>query len=300
MWNYTEKVMEHFLHPHNVGELDNPDGVGEVGNITCGDALKVYLKLTDDGRRIADIKFQTFGCASAIASASALTDLVKGKTIEEAAEITNQDIADFLGELPEEKMHCSVMGMEALQAALANVRGESDGQMTSGEHSTEGEYDPQGLDRTVCFCFSVTERKIRDVIKANNLTTVDGITHYCKAGGGCGGCKPELQKILDEVRGEQQKEAEATGTERAVPKKLTNLQKINLIQSAIENEIRPALEADGGGLDLVDIDGNQVFVKLTGSCAGCPSAHITLKRWVEAKLKELVSEDITVREAEEA
>jgi len=300
MWNYTEKVMEHFLHPHNVGEIETPDGVGEVGNITCGDALKVYLKLSDDGNRIEDIKFQTFGCASAIASASALTDLVKGKTLEEAEKISNQDIADFLGELPEEKMHCSVMGMEALQAALANIRGESDGHITSGEHATEGEYDPEGLDRTVCFCFSVTERKIRDVIKANDLNAVDEITHYCKAGGGCGGCKPELQKILDDVHGEKIRAAEAAAGEAAKPKKLTNLQKIAMIQSAINDEIRPALQADGGDLELVDIDGDRVFVQLTGSCAGCPSAHITLKRWVEAKLKELVSKDITVQEAEEA
>lgn len=299
MWNYTEKVMEHFLHPHNVGEIENADGVGEVGNITCGDALKLYLKLTDDGKLVEDVKFQTFGCASAIASASALTDLVKGKTVEEAEKISNQDIADFLGELPEEKMHCSVMGMEALQAALANLRGESDGRLTSGEHATEGEYDPDGLDRTICFCFSVTERKIRDVIKANDLENVDQVTHYCKAGGGCGGCKPEIQAILDDMIGERQRAAEQAASETTKPKKLTNLQKITLIQSAIDEEIRPALQADGGDLGLVDVDGNTVLVQLQGSCAGCPSAHITLKRWVEAKLKELVSEDLEVQEAEE-
>ena len=298
MWNYTEKVMEHFLHPHNVGEITDADGVGEVGNITCGDALKLYLKVSEDGKHIEDVKFQTFGCASAIASASALTDLVKGKTVEEAERITNQDIAGFLGELPEEKMHCSVMGMEALEAALANLRGESDGRMTSSEHATEDEYDPEGLDRTVCFCFSVSERKIRDVIKANNLTTVDQITHYCKAGGGCGGCKPELAVILEKVRGEEKAASEAKLEEGKKPKKLTNLQKINLIQTTVDAEIRPALQADGGDLELVDIDGNIVYVQLTGSCAGCPSAHITLKRWVEAKLKELVSEDIEVKEAE--
>ncbi|MFO7821213.1 MAG: Fe-S cluster assembly protein NifU [Lentisphaeria bacterium] len=301
MWNYTEKVMEHFLHPHNVGEIEKPDGVGEVGNITCGDALKLYLQLSEDGKHIEDIKFQTFGCASAIASASALTDLVKGKTLEEAEQVSNQDIAGFLGELPEEKMHCSVMGMEALQAALANLRGESDGHMTSSEQETEGEYDPQGLDRTVCYCFSVTERKIRDVIKANNLTTVDEITHYCKAGGGCGGCKPELQNILDDVRGEQEREnRETAGGGEGKPAKMTNLQKISRIQTAIDEDIRPALQADGGDLELVDIDGDKVFVQLKGSCAGCPSAHITLKRWVEAKLKELVSDNIEVQEAEEA
>jgi len=297
MWDYTEKVMEHFLHPRNVGELPDADGVGEVGNITCGDALKLYIKLDDAKERITEVKFQTFGCASAIASASALTELAKGHTLDEAIQITNQDIAAFLGELPEEKMHCSVMGMEALHAAVANFRGESDGKVTSGEHTTDGEYDPDGLDRTVCFCFSVTERKIRDVAKANRLTEVDDVTHYCKAGGGCGGCREEIQQILDDMQGEMQAEesAEAAAAEKQ-PKPLTNLQKIALIQKTIEEEVRPALQGDGGDIELVDIDGDRVVVTLTGACAGCPGAHVTLKRWVEAKLRELVAPELVVEE----
>ena len=103
MWNYTDKVMDYFLHPRNVGEIADADGVGEVGNIVCGDAMKLSVKMSPDGRTIADVKFQTFGCASAIASASALTEMLKGKTLEEARRLTNQDIADYLGELPEEK-----------------------------------------------------------------------------------------------------------------------------------------------------------------------------------------------------
>lgn len=298
MWNYTEKVMDHFLHPRNVGEIANPDAVGEVGNIVCGDALKIFLRLDPAKERILDVRFQTFGCASAIASSSALTELVKGKTLAAAAKVTNQDIAAYLGELPEEKMHCSVMGMEALQAALASLRGEGDGHATVGEHGHEPAYDPHGLDRTVCYCFGVTERRIREVVKANDLQEVDQVTHYCKAGGGCGGCRKEIAKILADVRGERPAAAPAgSAPEPVAAKPLTNLQKMLLIQKTVDEEVRPALRDDGGDLELVDIAGDKVLVKLRGSCAACPSAHITLKRWVEARLRERVSPAITVEEA---
>ena len=294
MWDYTPKVMEHFLHPRNVGEIADADGVGEVGNITCGDALKLYIKLDPSKTRIVDVKFQTFGCASAIASASALTELILGKPLVEAERVTNQDIAAFLGELPEEKMHCSVMGREALHAAIANFRGTGDGKVTAGEHAVGVTYDPAGLDRTVCFCFSVSERKIRDVIKANSLTTVDEVTHYCKAGGGCGGCKDEIAKILQAVHGEAAREARSVAAAAAAP--LTNLQRIRRIESVLADEVRPALKADGGDLELVDIVGDRVVVRLQGSCAGCPGAHMTLKRWVEARLRERVSPGLVVEE----
>ena len=123
MWDYTDKVKEHFLNPRNVGEIENPDGVAEVGSIACGDALKFTFKLDENGR-ILEAKFKTFGCASAIASASAMTEMIKGMTVEEAAKVTNQDIANYLGGLPEEKMHCSVLGREALETGHLVLQGD--------------------------------------------------------------------------------------------------------------------------------------------------------------------------------
>ncbi len=305
MWNYTEKVMDHFLRPRNVGEIAQPDAVGEVGNIVCGDALKLFLRIDRERGVVEDAKFQTFGCASAIASASALTELVKGKTIAEIEKITNQNIAEFLGELPEEKMHCSVMGMEALQAALANWRGESDGRVTAGDHGVDEAYDPEGLDRVVCACFGVTERKIRSVVAANNLQTVEDVTHYTKAGGGCGGCLDKIAEILADCKaGAAAKTAAASGAQTAagapaaaVPAPMTNVRKMMLIQQTLDNDVRPGLKADGGDLELVDIVGDRVLVRLKGSCAGCPGAHVTMKRWVEAKLREQVLASLVVEEA---
>ena len=188
MWNYTDKVMDHFMNPRNVGEIENPDGFGEVGNAACGDALRLTFKLDQDGR-IADVKFKTFGCASAIASSSALTELVKGMTLDEAKKVTNQDIVKLLGELPEAKMHCSVMGMEALQAAIAQYRGEPNPFENDKEH--EG--------KLVCKCFGVSDIKILKVAKENDLHQAAEVTNYCKAGGACGACLGEIQRLLDDL-----------------------------------------------------------------------------------------------------
>jgi NifU-like protein len=276
MWEYTEKVKDFFLHPKNVGEIENPDGVGEVGSILCGDALKLSLKVDKKTGKIVDAKFQTFGCASAIASSSVLTELIKGKTIEEALTITNQDIADYLGGLPPEKMHCSVMGREALEAAIANYRGEI------RPHAVE--------EKIICKCFEVSEEKIRRVATENHLTTVEEITNFTKAGGGCGACIPAIESILKDLW-----QAKVAPERPPVPKRLTNLQKIALIEDVLEKEIRPRLQADGGDLQLIDIEGNKVVIALRAMCVACPMGGVTIKG-IEEKLRELVSEDIFVEE----
>lgn len=279
MWDYTEKVKHFFLHPKNVGEIENPDAVGEVGSILCGDALKLTLKVDKDTGRILDAKFQTFGCASAIASSSALTELIKGKTLEEAMALSNQDIADFLGGLPKEKMHCSVMGREALEAAVANYRGE--------EKPVEAE------EKVICKCFEVSEEKIRSVAVANHLTTVEDVTNFTKAGGGCGACVPAIEAILKDIWS-----VKVTPEMVPKPKKLTNLQKIALIQDVLEKEIRPLLQADGGDIELIDVEGNRVFVALRAMCVTCPMGGVTINS-IQEKLRELVSKDLVV-ETEQA
>jgi nitrogen fixation NifU-like protein len=113
---YSEKVIEHFTNPRNVGEIPDADGVAEVGSRQCGDIMKIYIKVVDDV--ITDIKFRTFGCASAIASSSVMTEMIKGKTIEEALKLTNKEVVDELGGLPPAKVHCSVLAEEAIRAAI--------------------------------------------------------------------------------------------------------------------------------------------------------------------------------------
>ncbi len=273
MWDYTDKVKEHFLHPRNVGEVEDADGVAEVGSIACGDALKFTFKL-DENKRIKDAKFKTFGCASAIASASALTEIVKGMTLEEASKVTNQDIAKYLGGLPEEKMHCSVMGREALEAAIANYKGDS-------EKAVE--------DKVVCECFGVTEKEIERAITENHLTTLEEVTNYTKAGGGCGKCHASIQEIIDRLLGS----IEAKPVPRPA---MSNLRKIKLIEETIDQEIRPSLKHDGGDIELVDVVGNRVLVATRGACASCQASNQTLKNFVEAKLRELVLPELVVEE----
>ena len=275
MWEYTDKVKDHFLHPRNVGEVDSADGVGEVGSLACGDALKLTFKL-DEEKRIQDIRFKTFGCGSAIASSSALTEMVKGMTLEEAEKITNQDIADYLGGLPKEKMHCSVMGRDALEKAIAYYRGEP-------EKKLEGEI--------VCECFGVTDVEIERAVRENNLTAVEDVTDYTKAGGGCESCHDKIQEIIDKVHGKPH-------VAYRKPSQLTNIQKIQLIQETLEREIKPSLKQDGGDIELIDVDGNTVLVKLRGTCATCVASQVTLKHYVESKLREMVTPELVVEEVQ--
>ncbi|MCD6185395.1 MAG: Fe-S cluster assembly protein NifU [Deltaproteobacteria bacterium] len=274
MWEYTDKVKDHFMNPRNAGLIENADGIGEVGSLACGDALKLTFK-TDENEKIIDAKFQTFGCASAIASSSALTEIIKGLTINEAAKITNDDIAQYLGELPKEKMHCSVMGRDALEKAIAYYRGVP-------YQKAEGEI--------VCECFGVTDLEIKRAITENSLTSVEDVTDFVKAGGGCGKCIEKIQNIIDVTQGKER-------PEKKKPVLMTNIQKIRLIEEILDQEIKPVLKKDGGNIELIDLDGDVIYVKLRGACANCKTSQVTIKNFIENKIQELVSPELIVKEA---
>jgi NifU-like protein len=209
--------------------------------------------------------------------------MIKGKTLDEALLVTNKEIADFLGGLPEEKMHCSVMGQEALEVAIAKFRG---GPLPEHNHDHDHDHEQDG--EILCKCFGLTDGFLRKVIIQNRLQSAEQVTHFTKAGGACGGCLPKIKELVAEVLGEQLQKP-------AKPEKLTNLRKMQLIQEVLENEVRPQLWADGGDLELIDIAGNSVQIAFRKACAGCASSGYTAK-FVEQKLRELVSDDIEVEE----
>lgn len=287
MWDYSETVKEHFFNPKNAGAVEDPNAIGEVGSISCGDALRLTLKVDPETDVILEAGFQTFGCGSAIASSSALTEMVKGMTVDEALKVSNQDIADFLEGLPPEKMHCSVMGREALEAAIANYRGEE----WVDDHE-EG--------ALICKCFAIDEVMIEKAIRENGLTTVEDVTNYTKAGGGCSSCHEGIEEVLDRVMAES---PEAVAKPAPAPVEpapapvaasggMTNLQRMRRIEEILE-EIRPMLQRDHGDVELVDIDGKTVYVNMIGACSGCQMASMTLQG-IQQKLMEELGEFIKV------
>ena len=287
MWDYSEKVQEHFYNPRNAGAVDGANAVGDVGSLSCGDALRLTLKVDPESETILDAGFQTFGCGSAIASSSALTEIIKGMKIDDALNVSNQEIADFLDGLPPEKMHCSVMGREALQAAVANYRGE----VWKDDHE-EG--------ALVCKCFAVDEVMIEETVRANNLRTVEEVSNYTKAGGGCSSCHEGIEEILTKVLAEKGETFDPTAVAGEIKKPksgLTNLQRMKRIEELLD-EIRPNLQRDHGDVELVEVDGRDIFVKMTGACAGCQMATTTLGG-IQSHLAEGLGEFIQVLPAEE-
>jgi NifU-like protein len=285
MWDYTDKVKDHFFNPRNAGVLEEANAVGEIGSISCGDALRLQLKVDPETNVILDARFQTFGCGSAIASSSALTEIIKGMTLDDALKVSNQDIADYLDGLPPEKMHCSVMGREALQAAVANYRGEE-----LAEDHEEGEL--------VCKCFGIHAGLIEEVVCANRLSTVDDVTNYTKAGGGCTSCHEKIEEILGRINEMRREHFEVAPDARApatTKKRFTDLSIIQRVRrvDAVIQKIRPAIKADHGDIELVEIDDKTIYVNMLGACQGCAMEQATLGG-IQQKLIEEFGEFLKV------
>lgn len=304
-WDYSEKTRQLFIDcitrqpGTHMGEIKDPDGFGRHGSIACGDALEFYFKVEknpDDPRKdkIIEARFMTFGCTSAIASSEALCRLVesKGYTPIQALGITNADIVDYLEGLPPEKLHCSVMGAEALQAAVvdwARKRG-----VPIAELGLNPDILKEDEGRLVCKCFNLTEPYIKRKIKEMNLKNVEEVSSAIKAGGACGTCRYEpggIQDMLDEIWGKQPK-----GESSQARKGKTPFQLAKEIEQVLELEIAPILGLEGGGIEIVEIRGKKVYVSLHGACSGCAGATMTLRFLVEERLRALVDPEIQVIE----
>jgi len=310
-WNYSEKTTQLFkdaVHGKagtHMGEIEDPDGLGEHGSLSCGDALRFTFRVRkdpDDPTRdvITAARYLTFGCTSAIAASEALCAIIEERehTPIEALEITNEDIIEYLEGLPEAKIHCSVMGAEALEASVFNWaqnRG-----VDLEELGVEVAETGEDGGRIVCKCFSVTEPYLRRKINELGLKTIPEITAAIKAGGACMSCHHApggLQDILDEELGRKAKPEDATAEPEAARKEPEEVSPYKLgkeIEDAFEQYIRPMLQRDGGDIEIIDIKGFKVFCRMKGACANCAGAQMTLKMMVEQTLKDRVNEHIRV------
>ncbi|HEY5716376.1 MAG TPA: Fe-S cluster assembly protein NifU [Psychromonas sp.] len=286
MWNYSETVKDHFFNPRNAKALEDANAIGDVGSISCGDALRLTLKVNEQTEIIEDAGFQTFGCGSAIASSSALTELIIGKTVAEAEKLTNQEIVDYLGGLPAEKMHCSVMGQEALEAAIANYRGI---ELKADDHE-EG--------KLICRCFAVDEGKISRAVDKHGLTTIEDVINYTKAGGACTSCHEKIEMVIDQVMAGKKSDVPVTEcpSKKADLAPISSLPPTNkLTQKVIEilANLRPYLQADGGDVSLVKASEHLIVVSLSGACTGCMMTDMTLG-WLQQQFAEALGWAIPV------
>lgn len=323
-WQYSEKTKQLFMDAvhgkpgTHLGEIEDPDGMGEHGSIACGDAMRFTFRVkrhdSDPTRDIiTNARYLTFGCTSAIAASEALCMLIEqGKyTPIHALSITNEDIVEFLDGLPEQKVHCSVMGAEALEAAVFNWaqrRGVDLAKLGIDIHS-----DEQEDGRIVCKCFSLSEPYIKRKIKELNLRNIPDITGAIKAGGACMSCHHTpggLQDLLGEVWSEAKPDnglrvlTNPLPPVAPVPKKpaprpegdaaLSPYQYAKKVEKAFDDYIRPMVQRDGGDIEIIDIKDNLVYCQLQGACADCAGASKTLKLLVERHLKEVVDEQIRV------
>ncbi len=298
LWqNYSKKVAERMDHPRYLGVISEEEAeslnaeliVAEHGAESCGDAVRLYWAVDKNSSRIVKATFKSFGCGTAIASSDMMAELCIGKTVDEVVTITNLDVEKALRDdpdtpaVPPQKMHCSVMAYDVIKAAVATYKGVDVGTLEAAE--------------MVCECARVTLSTIKDVIRVNNLKSVEEITDYTKAGAFCKSCihpgghekrKWYLVDILAETRAGMDKEAAGSDEEPFI--ELSPFKKFKAIERVLDAEIRPALHQDGGDVDVEDfiMDGDTPVVTIAyrGACLGCMSATVGTLGFIENVLKE--------------
>ena len=310
---YSLKVQQLMNNPRNQGELTEEDAkrlggeliIADYGAESCGDAVRLYWIVDPKTDRILDAKFKSFGCGTAIASSDTMVELCKGKTVDEAVKITNIDVEKAMRDTPDkpavppQKMHCSVMAYDVIKKAASLYKGVD---MESFEDEI-----------IVCECARVSLGTIREVIKLNDLKTVEEIIDYTKAGAFCKSCiKPggheEREYYLVDILADVRKEMEEERLKEAVKrqesgeevsfKDMTLVQKIKAIDSALDESIRQYLIMDGGNMEVLDIKQNgeytDVYIRYLGACSGCASSTSGTLYAIESVLKEKLDPNIRV------
>jgi NifU-like protein len=308
LWEqYSQKVSERMNNPIHRGEITEAEAkalgarlvIVDWGAEACGDAVRLFWAVDPKTNRIRDARFKSFGCGTAIASSDMMAELTIGKTVDEAIKITNIDVEKALRDdestpaIPPQKMHCSVMAYDVIKKAAATYKG----------------VDMASLDdqEIVCSCARVSLGTIRDVIRINDLKTVEEITQFTKAGAFCKSCvRPGghekrnryLVDILRETRDEIEREKRQPLPESGRFRSLTIVQKLREVEKKLDSNVRPMLAADGGNIEVVDIrdaDGTvDVFVRYFGACRGCAASRTGTLYVIEEQLKKEVDESIRV------
>ena len=312
---YSQKVQDLMNNPKNMGQLTEEDAknmggkliIADFGAESCGDAVRLYWIVDEETEIIKAAKFKSFGCGTAIASSDTMAELCIGKTVSEAVKITNIDVERAMRDepdipaVPPQKMHCSVMAYDVIKAAAASFKGVD-------AASFEDEI-------IVCECARVSLGTIKEVIKINNLTTVEEITNYTKAGAFCKSCvKPGgheekeyyLVDILRDTRAEMEHDrllalsnAKISGSHTVSFEEMTVVQKLKEIEAVIDENIRPMLVMDGGNMEILDIkEGDEgvtdVYIRYLGACSGCASSSTGTLFAIEAVLQEKLSKNIRI------
>jgi NifU-like protein len=267
----SELLDDHARRPRNVGKLLNASAVGDVGSIVVGDALRFYIGLDAAGARIAQAKFQVFNCADQVAASSALTELAAGRSLDEAKALGPAELCAHLGGLDHALLPPRLWAAEGLRAAIAAYQGE------------ELEHD-QELDPLLCRCFGVSEETVRQAIAVHGCASVDEVVSATGAGSGCGSCRIDIPRLLEEAKAPAAEPA--AKPERSLPG--GRIQTLMRIQRTVESRLLPELRAAGGDLELWDFDGRVVKVRAGGALVGDDAA----RRAALAALEQLLKQEI--------